>query len=69
MLHISDEYRQITIKDEPYRVTPLGYASFIRWLNKLSLLKQMKTISCLILLLTKTNKDYLEMSNLLLTAV
>ena len=30
---ISDEYRQITIKDEPYRVTPLGYASFIRWLN------------------------------------
>ena len=30
---ISGEYRQITIKDEPYRVSPLGYASFIRWLN------------------------------------
>ena len=30
---ISKEYRQITIKDEPYRVSPLGYASFIRWLN------------------------------------
>lgn len=27
---ISGEYRQITIKDEPYRVSPLGYASFIR---------------------------------------
>lgn len=30
---VSDEYRQITIKDEPYRVSPLQYASLIRWYN------------------------------------
>lgn len=28
-----DDYIQINIKDVPYRVTPLGYASFFRWLN------------------------------------
>lgn len=30
---VSDEYRQITIKDEPYRVSPLQYASLVRWFN------------------------------------
>lgn len=30
---ISDEYRQITIKDQPYRVSPLKYSSFFRWVN------------------------------------
>ena len=29
----SDSYTQISIQDEPYRVTPLEYASFIRWFN------------------------------------
>lgn len=29
----SDAYTQINIKGEPYRVTPLEYASFIRWFN------------------------------------
>lgn len=29
----SDSYTQISIQGEPYRVTPLEYASFIRWFN------------------------------------
>ncbi len=29
----SDAYTQINIQGEPYRVTPLEYASFIRWFN------------------------------------
>lgn len=30
---VSDEYVQINIKDYPYRVTPLQYAGFFKWLN------------------------------------
>lgn len=30
---ISKEYRQITIKDQPYRVSPLQYSGFFKWLN------------------------------------
>ena len=29
----SDAYTQINIDGKPYRVTPLEYASFIRWFN------------------------------------
>ncbi|MFK8242248.1 MULTISPECIES: hypothetical protein [unclassified Facklamia] len=29
----SDEYIQINIKNKPYRVTPLQYAGFFKWLN------------------------------------
>lgn len=29
----SEEYTQINIKDYPYRVTPLEYAGFFKWLN------------------------------------
>lgn len=29
----SEAYTQINIKDQPYRVTPLEYAGFFRWLN------------------------------------
>lgn len=31
--NVSDEYRQITIDKKPYRVSPLEYASMIRWYN------------------------------------
>ncbi len=31
--NVSDEYRQITINQKPYRVSPLEYASMIRWYN------------------------------------
>lgn len=30
---ISDDYRQITIGKQPYRVSPLGYKSFWKWLS------------------------------------
>lgn len=29
----SDEYVQVNVKGEPYRVTPLEYAGFFKWLN------------------------------------
>ncbi|MCC5895542.1 MAG: hypothetical protein JJU16_08800 [Alkalibacterium sp.] len=32
----ADTYTQINIENEPYRVTPLQYASFVRWLNNRS---------------------------------
>ncbi|WP_446451025.1 hypothetical protein [Tuanshanicoccus lijuaniae] len=32
----SDEYVQINIKNKPYRVTPLQYAGFFKWLNNFS---------------------------------
>ena len=31
--NVSDEYRQITINQKPYRVSPLEYASMVRWYN------------------------------------
>ena len=30
---VSNEYRQITIKDQPYRVSPLEYSGVFQWLN------------------------------------
>ncbi|MER2064531.1 MAG: hypothetical protein ABS873_07740, partial [Alkalibacterium sp.] len=32
----ADTYTQINVDNDPYRVTPLQYASFIRWLNNRS---------------------------------
>lgn len=31
--NVSDEYRQITINKQPYRISPLEYASLTRWYN------------------------------------